>query len=124
MRRYWPDELNFVLDGAEEVTIDVPSSLRNEEEHREIHHRKALRVRLPEEKCVDLWPMAETRYRLGGAHAGKAITLVATNPHYHGVHPADGGSEEGVSESGKHFTTKYIVLHFLLDEVQETAPAQ
>jgi hypothetical protein len=117
----WPEEFDFVLDKAEEVTLEVPVSLREEAEHKGSIHRKALRVRLPEDVCSRLWPLAEARYRLGGAHAGKAITLVTTNPHYHSVHPADGGSEEQVADSGKHYTTRYLVLHFLLDDVRETA---
>lgn len=119
MRRTWPDEFNSVLDNAEEVTLEIPLALR---EGASIH-RQALKVRLPQETCERLWPLAETRFRLTGAHTGKAITLVATNPHYHGIHPADGGSEESVSDSGKHYTTKYVVVHFLLDDVRETATA-
>lgn len=120
MRRMWPEELNFVLDHAEEVTLDIPLALR-EEASRGTIHRQALKVRLPEETCARLWPLAETRYRLGGARTGQAITLIANNPHYHSVHPADGGSEEEVSDSGKHFVTKYTVVHFLLDDVRESA---
>ncbi len=121
MRRMWPEEFNHVFDKAEEVPLDIPAALREDGSHGQAVHRKALKVRLPEAECERLWPLAETRYRLGGSHAGKAVTLVATNPHYHGVHPADGGSEEGVSDSGKHYITKYVVLHFLLDDVRETA---
>lgn len=123
MRRFWPEELNFVLENAEEVTIEVPSALREEGGPRAGHHRQALRVRLSESDCERLWPLAETRYRLTGNHAGKAITLVTTNPHYHAVHPADGGTEETRLEGGHAYTTRYLVLHFLLDDVRETATA-
>lgn len=123
MRRMWPEEFNFVIDQAEEVTLDIPHALREEGGDRDVIHRKALRVRLPEEVCTRLWPLAEARYRLSGAHTGKAVTLIANNPHYHAVHPADGGSEEAVSDSGKHYTTRYLVLHFLLDDVRESVEA-
>lgn len=121
MRRMWPEEFNFVLDHAEEVTLEIPHALRKEAGQSPSIHREALRVRLPEETCSRLWPLAETRYRLSGAHLGKAITLVANNPHYHGIHPADGGTEERVVDSGKHHTTRYLVVHFLLDDVREPA---
>ena len=123
MRRKWPEELNIELDHAEEVTLDIPLALREDEGHRGAIHRQALRVRLPEETCARLWPLAETRYRLDGARRGKAITLVTTNPHYHSIHPADGGSEEQTADSGRHYTTRYVILHFLLDDVRETAEA-
>lgn len=119
MRRIWPEEFNSVLDHAEEVTLEIPYALREESAHRLSIYRKVLRMRLPEETCSKLWPLAETRYRLSGAHAGKAITLVANNPHYHGIHPADGGTEERVLDSGKRYTTRYLVVHFLLDDVRE-----
>lgn len=121
MRRMWPEEFNFVLDHAEEVTLEIPLALREESGNRGSIHRKALKVRLSEEDCARLWPLAEARYRLGGAHLGKAITLVANNPHYHGIHPADGGTEEAVSDSGKPYSTRYLVVHFLLDDVREPA---
>ncbi len=54
---------------------------------------------------------------------GKAITLITNNPHYKSWHPADGGSVEGVSDSGKHYTTQYVVVHFLLDDVREPVEA-
>ncbi|MFC0480371.1 hypothetical protein [Gellertiella hungarica] len=117
----WPEDLDFVLEKAEEVTLEIPLALRDEAAHRGSIHRKALRVRLPEETCARLWPLAEARYRLSGRNTGKAITLIANNPHYHNLHPADGGSEENVSDSGKHYTTRYLVVHFLLDDVRETA---
>lgn len=101
--------------------MELPHALRGEGDDKGAVHRQALRVRLPEETCTRLWPLAETRYRLSGAHTGKAITLVATNPHYHGIHPEDGGVEEGVSDSGNRYTTKYVIVHFLLDDVRETA---
>ncbi len=70
-----------------------------------------------------IWPLAEARYRLGGKFSGKAITLITTNPHYHAWHPADGGSIENTSDSGRRYRTNYIVAHFLLDDVRETAAA-
>lgn len=120
MRRMWPDDLSFVFENAEEVMLDIPLSLRSEAA---AIHRKALKVRLPEDICARLWPLAEARYRLSGSLLGKAVTLIANNPHYHSVHPADGGSEESLSDSGKRYTTKYIVLHFLLDDVREPVEA-
>lgn len=123
MRRMWPEEFNFVLEGAEEITLEIPPALREGTGGAHALHRKALRVRLSEETCARLWPLAEARYRLGGDHAGKAITLIANNPHYHGLHPADGGTDEGVSDSGKHYTTRYMIVYFLLDDVRETAEA-
>lgn len=121
MRRMWPEEFNSVLDGAEEVTVEIPYALREEGNRHAPIHRKALRVRLSEDVCSRLWPLAETRYRLGGARSGQAITLVANNPHYHAIHPADGGVEEGVSDSGKPFATPHLIVHFLLDDVREPA---
>ncbi len=121
MRRMWPEEFNSLLDGAEEVTVEIPYALREEGNTHAPIHRKALRVRLPEDACARLWPLAEARYRLGGARTGQAITLVANNPHYHAIHPADGGTEEGISGSGKHYTTRHLVVHFLLDDVRDHA---
>ncbi|MGO7421346.1 hypothetical protein ACCT09_15715, partial [Rhizobium ruizarguesonis] len=69
-----------------------------------------------------IWPLAEMRFRLG-ERDGKAITLITTNPHYHPWHPKDGGSVDSVSDSGRHYKTDYLVVHFLLDDVKETSPA-
>ncbi len=123
MRRMWPEELSFVFNQAEEVMLDIPLALRGDADVAGAIHRKALKVRLPEETCARLWPLAEARYRLSGPLLGKAVTLIANNPHYHSVHPADGGSEESVADSGKRYSTKYIVLHFLLDDVREPVEA-
>ncbi|MGO7237605.1 hypothetical protein ACCS73_34545, partial [Rhizobium brockwellii] len=49
-------------------------------------------------------------------------TLITTNPHYHPWHPKDGGSIDSVSDSGRHYKTDYLVVHFLLDDVKETSP--
>jgi hypothetical protein len=60
---------------------------------------------------------------LQGEQAGKAITLIVNNPHYSQWHPADGGTVESVSDSGRPYSTKYVVVHFLLDDVRETVEA-
>jgi hypothetical protein len=113
----WPEELNAVLDGAEEVMLESASP-----EHPV--HRKALKAHLPMEDYERIWPLAEMRFRMGdGRFSGKAVTLITTNPHYHEWHPADGGSVENVSESGRHYTTKYVDVYFLLDDVRETVSA-
>jgi hypothetical protein len=118
----WPDELNYILDSAEEVSLSVPAA-----EHdgvvSEATQRQALRLRVKEDDYEHLWPLAETRYRLDGRFAGKAITLIVNNPHYHGWHPADGGIVENTSDSGKRYATNYVVVHFLLDDVREAIPA-
>lgn len=120
MKRMWPDEFKFILDNADEVTLDI-----REEPTRETvgdgqtPHRKALKVRIAEQDYERIWPLAETRYRLDGKFAGKAITLIANNPHYHSWHPADGGTVESISDSGRQHSTKYIDVHFLLDDVRE-----
>jgi hypothetical protein len=51
------------------------------------------------------------------------VTLITTNPHYYPWHPADGGSVDNVSDSGRHYTTKYVDVHLLLDDIKETASA-
>jgi hypothetical protein len=119
----WPDEYDFILDGAEEVTLDAPASVSEDGVQLEVIHRQALKIRIPEQDFERIWPLAEARYRLDGQFAGKAITLIANNPHYHTWHPADGGTEETVSKSGVKYTTKYVVAYFLLDDVQESAVA-
>lgn len=123
MKRMWPDEYDFILDGAEEVTLDAPASMSEDGVQLEVIHRQALKIRIPEQDFERIWPLAEARYRLDGQFAGKAITLIANNPHYHTWHPADGGTEETVSKSGVKYTTKYVVAYFLLDDVQESAVA-
>nr|WP_082728615.1 hypothetical protein [Rhizobium altiplani] len=123
MRRMWPEEFNSILDGAEEVTLDLPAVEHEDGSRSEAVSRKALKVRMSMEDYERIWPLAEMRYRLDGKMAGKAITLITTNPHYHRWHPADGGSVDNVSDSGRRYTTKYVVVHFLLDDVRETAAA-
>lgn len=123
MRRMWPEEFGSLLDGAEEVTLDVPAAEREDGTRGEAHHRQALKVRLSQADYERIWPLAEARYRLQGQLAGKAITLIANNPHYHQWHPADGGFEDTMSDSGRHVLTKYVTVHFLLDDVRETVAA-
>ncbi|EJT07146.1 hypothetical protein [Rhizobium sp. CCGE 510] len=119
MRRMWPEEFNAIIKGAEEVMLESPA-----EAGEAPLHRKALKARISMEDYERIWPFAEMRFRLGEeALEGKAITLITTNPHYHAWHPKDGGSVESVSDSGRHFKTDYIVVHFLLDDVKETSPA-
>ncbi|WP_137154322.1 hypothetical protein [Rhizobium sp. FKL33] len=123
MRRMWPDDLDFILNGAEEVTLEASGSGGAGSERDGHGVRKALRVRISQQDFERIWPLAEARYRLGGERLGKAITLITTNPHYHRWHPTDGGTEEHVSESGRSVTTNYVTVHFLLDEVREPVEA-
>ncbi|MBB3460630.1 hypothetical protein [Rhizobium sp. BK377] len=129
MKRAWPAEFNSVFDTAEEVTIE-PITVEPINGERLVAHdeppapRKALRVRIPMETYERIWPLAEMRFRPAeGPYAGKAVTLIATNPHYHPWHPADGGSEEKVSDSGRHYKIDYLIVHFLLDDVRESVAA-
>jgi hypothetical protein len=117
----WPEELNAILDNAEEVMLETALA-----EHVGEHplHRKALKAHLSMEDYERIWPLAEMRFRIGdGRFSGKAVTLITTNPHYHAWHPADGGSVENISDSGRHYTTKYVDVYLLLDDVRETAAA-
>ena len=123
MKRMWPDEFDYVLDGAEEVMLEAPAMVNEDGVAVDAIHRPALKVRLSQQDFERIWPLAEARYRLDGPFAGKAITLITNNPHYHAWHPADGGSVEGVSDSGVAYTTKYVVAHFLFDDVREAAVA-
>ncbi|KEQ08817.1 hypothetical protein [Pseudorhizobium pelagicum] len=123
MRRAWPAELRSLLDDAEEVMLDVPVSERAGRGRPEETHRPALRVRVTQEDYQRIWPLAEARYRLDGKYAGKAVTLITNNPHYHAWHPADGGTVEATSDSGARYTIKYVVVHLLLDDVREEATA-
>lgn len=119
MRRMWPEEFNAIISGAEEVALELPA-----EAGEAPLRRNALKARITMEDYERIWPLAEMRFRLGHENfAGKAITLITTNPHYHAWHPKDGGSVDAVSESGRHYKTDYIVVHFLLDDVRETSPA-
>ena len=122
MRRMWPDEFNFILKDAQEITLNVPSHDASEAQG-QATRRQALKVRMSQEDYERIWPLAEARYRVQGDLSGKAITLIANNPHYQKWHPVDGGTEEDMSDSGKPFQTKYVVAHFLLDDVSEKADA-
>jgi hypothetical protein len=123
MKRMWPEEYAYILDNAEEVTLDAPAYVAKDGVQHDEIHRQALKIRIAEQDFERIWPLAEARYRLGGNFAGKAITLIANNPHYHTWHPADGGSVDTVSDSGVKHTTKYVVAYLLLDEVREAAVA-
>ncbi|MDH4413939.1 MAG: hypothetical protein QE484_11560 [Rhizobium sp.] len=123
MRRLWPDELKSIFEGAEEVMLDIPKAEREGTGPGAKTQRAALRVRVTQEDYQRIWPLAEKRYRLEGNHAGKAVTLIVNNPHYHAWHPADGGTEEGKADSGVPYTIKYITAYFLLDDVREEAVA-
>ena len=121
MRRMWPEEFNAIIGDAEEVTLESSAEPGAGEAPLQ---RKALKARISMQDYERIWPLAEMRFRLGEENfAGKAITLITTNPHYHPWHPKDGGSVDAVSDSGRHYTTNYIVVHFLLDDVRETSPA-
>lgn len=123
MRRMWPEELSSILDGAEEVTLESAARQREDGSHSEAIRRQALKVRVTQSDFERIWPLAEARYRLQGTFAGKAITLIVNNPHYSQWHPADGGTVESVSDSGRAYSTRYVVVHFLLDDVRETVEA-
>lgn len=114
MKRMWPEEFNSVLDGAEEVTLEAPAYVGKDGLQHDAIRRQALKIRIPQQDYERIWPLAEARYRLGGRLLGKAVTLIANNPHYHPWHPADGGTDD---------KTKYVVVHLLLDDVSETAAA-
>lgn len=123
MRRMWPEELSSILDGSEEVTLESAARQREDGSHSEAIRRQALKVRVTQADFERIWPLAEARYRLQGPFAGKAITLIVNNPHYSQWHPADGGTVESVSDSGRAYSTRYVVVHFLLDDVRETVEA-
>ena len=123
MRRMWPEELSSILDNAEEVTLESAARTREDGGHSEAIRRQALKVRMSQADFERIWPLAEARYRLQGRFAGKAITLIVNNPHYSHWHPADGGTVESVSDSGRPYSTSSVVVHFLLDDVRETVEA-
>lgn len=123
MRRMWPDEFVFLLDGAEEVDLHIPSATHNDGSPGKTISRKALKARISQQDFENIWHLAEARYRLNGRFSEKAITLIANNPHYQKWHPSDGGSIEGVSDSGQKYTTRYVIVHFLLDDVSEAVEA-
>jgi hypothetical protein len=119
----WPEEFSFILDDAQEVTLESPARDREDGTHGEAIRRQALKVRLPQADYERIWPLAEARYRLQGPYTGKAVTLIVNNPHYSQWHPADGGTVESVSDSGRPYVTPYVVVHFLLDDVREPVTA-
>jgi hypothetical protein len=124
MRRFWPEELKSVFETAEEVTLKIAETPRDGASPTgRVVERQALRIRLTEEDYQRIWPLAEKRYRLDGRFAGKAVTLIVNNPHYHAWHPVDGGTEERKADSGVPYTIKYITAHLLLDDVREEAVA-
>lgn len=123
MRRKWPDEYAFLLENAEEVDLHIPPSEQSDGSSGKAITRKALKVLIRQQDFEKIWPLAEARYRPEGRFSGKAITLIANNPHYKKWHPCDGGSVENISDSGQRYLTQYVLVHFLLDDVRETADA-
>ena len=79
MRRMWPDEFAFLLDGAEEVDLHIPSAAQDDSSPGEVVSRKALRSRISQQDFEKIWHLAEARYRLNGRFSGKAITLITNN---------------------------------------------
>lgn len=123
MRRMWPEEYNSLLEGAEVVELKLPTTDSEHPSQGSHSTRKALRARISQQDFEAIWPLAEARYRLTGARTGEAITLIANNPHYKQWHPADGGADDETSASGQKYSTKFMVVHFLLDDVRENAAA-
>lgn len=123
MRRMWPDDYAVLLDGAEEVDLHIQPVVQGDGSPGKATTRKGLKARITQQDFEKIWPLAEARYRLGGRLAGKAITLITNNPHYRNWHPSDGGSVESISDSDKQYTTRYVIVHFLLDDVRETVEA-
>ncbi|MDO1584751.1 hypothetical protein [Rhizobium oryzicola] len=119
----WPDEFAALLDGAEETELHISPVTQGNSPPEKSVTRKALRARITQQDFEKIWPLAEARYRLGGRLTGKAITLITNNPHYKTWHPSDGGSVEDASDSGHRYTTHYVVVHFLLDDVREPVEA-
>lgn len=123
MKRMWPDEYAFLLDDAEEVDLHIPPVEQSDGPTEKVITRKALKVRISQQDFEKIWPLSEARYRLCGRFSGKAITLITNNPHYQKWHPSEGGSVESVSDSGQKYTTHYVMVHFLLDDVRESVAA-
>lgn len=123
MKRMWPEEFNFILEGAEEVTLDVPQTSDADRSTGTLTRRQALRVRLLQQDYERIWPLAEARFRLGGRLSGKAITMIANNPLYHQWHPADEEAHAEAADPVRLPVTKKVVVHFLLDDVRETTVA-
>nr|WP_154963743.1 hypothetical protein [Agrobacterium tumefaciens] len=112
-----------MLDGAEEVDLHIPSGAHDDSSPEETISKKALKARISQQDFEKIWHLAEARYRLTGRFSGKAITLIANNPHYQKWHPSDGGSVESVSDSGQKYATRYVIVHFLVDDVRELVEA-
>jgi hypothetical protein len=123
VRRMWPEEFAFLLNDAEEVDLQIPPQSSDADTNGRTTTRKALKVRLKQQDFEKILPLAEARYRLSGEHTGRAITLIATNPHYRQWHPADGGKIEDTSDSGQKFSIDYVIVFFLLDDVREQVEA-
>jgi hypothetical protein len=123
MKRTWPEELAYIFDDAEEVTISVTTPIEAGSADTSVGHRNALKVHVSQQDFQKICPHAEVRYRLGGRWSGKAVTMIANNPHYHDWHPADGGTASETSTSGRQYTTNYIDVYFLLDAVSEAVSA-
>ena len=120
MKRMWPDEYAFMLDDAEEVDLQLLPVTNSDGSTEKAITRRALKARISQQDFEKIWPLSEARYRLAGRFSGKAITLITNNPHYPNGHPSEGGSVESVSDSGQQYTTHYVIVHFLLDDVRET----
>jgi hypothetical protein len=120
MRRIWPHEFNFIFENAEEVTLEVPH-VRDADGASVATRKQALRVRLLQQDYERIWPFAETRFRLENRFAGKAVTMIVNNPLYHSWHPADGDTQVEGGNSAKPAATKHVVVHFLLDDVRQSA---
>lgn len=123
VRRMWPDDYAFMLDEAEDVDLQLQPLVNSDGSVEKAITRRALKARISQQDFEKIWPLSEARYRLGGRFLGKAITLITNNPHYQKWHPTDGGSVESVSDSGQHYTTRYVIVHFLLDDVREAVEA-
>lgn len=123
VKRMWPDEYAFMLDGAEEVDLRLSPGANSDGSTEKAITRRALKARISQQDFETIWPLSEARYRLTGRFSGKAITLITNNPHYQKWHPSEGGSVESVSDSGHQYTTHYVIVHFLLDDVRETVEA-
>ncbi|THF50381.1 hypothetical protein [Allorhizobium terrae] len=119
----WPDDYAFMLDEAEDVDLQLQALVNSDGSVEKAITRRALKARISQQDFEKIWPLSEARYRLGGRFLGKAITLITNNPHYQKWHPTDGGSVESVSDSGQHYTTRYVIVHFLLDDVREAVEA-
>ena len=120
MKRIWPNEFNFIFDNAEEVTLEVPH-VPDADGANVVTRKQALRVRLLQQDYERIWPLAETRFRLENGLAGKAVTMIVNNPLYHAWHPADEDAQVEGGSPAKLAATKHVVVHFLLDDVRESA---